>query len=211
MRDRDLPEAGPDILLALDDYPDMREQMTRERAEQQENLLSPRLPRRHYAKVDTIPLPPALEEWDWSTGGVLLWGPRGTGKTQAACRMAVEAVRSGEVAANRVAWISTSKLYMDLRRAIDDKSVKVPEISLMQEADMVCIDDLGKERPSDWVMEQNFVLFDTLYARDVRLVVATNYQPQELFARTGEFAADRIMEMTKPIHMGGQSHRSTNS
>lgn len=179
----------------------------RERAEQQERLLAPRLPRRHYAKVDDIPLPPALVDWDWSKGGVLLWGPKGTGKTQAATRMVVDAVRSLRVAANRIAWVSTSLLFMDLRRAMDDKKFTPAAVQSMRDADLVVLEDLCKERPSDWVHEQMFTLVDECYARDVDLIVTTNWQPFELPTRVGEYTADRITEMTTAVHLDGQSWR----
>lgn len=170
--------------------------------------LEPRLPKRHYAKVDQIPLPPELEEWDWSAGGPLLYGPKGTGKTQAACRMAVEAVRSGRIAANRVAWISTSLLFMDLRRAMDDKAFTPPGIQQMREADLVVWEDLAKERPSDWVIEQLFTIADECYARDVELLVTTNWRPEELAVRIGEYTYDRISEMSTPVKLDGESWRS---
>lgn len=208
MGHNELPDPGPDILDHLDDYPDERDRLKRERAELQERLLAPRLPRRHYAKVDDIPLPPMLADWDWSTGGVLLHGPKGTGKTQAACRMVVEAVRELRVGASRIAWVSTSLLFMDLRRAMDDKKFTPPAVQAMRDAELVCLEDMCKERPSDWVHEQMFTLVDELYARDVDLIVTTNWQPHELPSRVGDYTADRINEMTTPVKLDGESWRS---
>lgn len=206
VRDLPIPDPGPDILTLVTD-PDLLKCMEDERRAQQERLLAPRLPSRHYAKVDQITLPPELDAWDWSTGGPLIWGPRGTGKTQAATALLVACIRRLRVQASQVAFVSTSKLYVDLRRKIDDKTVSIPELDHMRQARLVVAEDLGKERPSEWVVEQNFVLFDDLYARDVKLIVTTNYSPDELYARVGEFAGDRIKEMTRPFHMDGDSHR----
>lgn len=209
MGQHELPDPGTaDILDHLADYPDERDRLARERAEQQERLLAPRLPRRHYAKVDAIPMPPQLVDWDWSRGGVLLHGPKGTGKTQAAVKLAVEAVRSRRVAANRIAWVSTSLLFMDLRRAMDDKSVKPASIQAMRDADLVVVEDWAKERPTDWVIEQTFTFIDELYASDVDLIVTTNWQPHELAGRVGDYTADRIDEMTTAVLLDGQSFRS---
>jgi DNA replication protein DnaC len=202
------PDYGPDILDALADYPDERDRIARERAEQQERLLAPRLPRRHYAKVDQIPLPVPLQGWDWSTGGVLLTGGKGSGKTQAACRMVVEAVRSLRVAANRVAWVSEALLFTDLRRAMDDKKHVPVAVQAMRDADLVVLDDICKARLSPWVEEMWFTFCDELYSRDVDLLCTTNWQPHEIEGRIGAYSADRIAEMTTPVILDGPSYRS---
>ena len=204
--DLPVPDPGDDIINLLPPGPD-RDDFIAQRREQQERLLSPVLPKRHYAKVDDIPIPAPLSGWDMSKGGVLLHGPKGTGKTQAACKMVVESIRALDVQAKDIAWVSTSLLFMDLRRAMDDKSVTVRGVQQMRDAELVVWEDAGKERPSDWVGEQLFTLADELYARDVVLIVTTNYRPDELGVRLGEYTADRIAEMTTPVLLDGESFR----
>lgn len=201
-----VPDPGPDILTMIDD-PVLREHFAAERREQQMRLIAPLLPARHLAKVDDIPLPPELANWDRSRG-LLLHGPRGTGKTQAVTRLVVEAVKELRHQAPRVAFVSTSMLFADLRRQMNDKELEVPAVERMRKASLVVLEDLGKERPSPWVHEQTFVLFDDLYARDVELLVTTNLQSAQLEDRIGEYALDRLREMVTPIYIGGESHRA---
>lgn len=181
--------------------------MQQDRKDQQERLLAPRLPPRHYRKVDQIALPEQLVDWDWSQGGPLLHGTKGTGKTQAATRMAVEAVRSLRHHAGSIVVADTNELLMLMRRQMDDKTVAIPELARIKTCTLCIAEDLGKARPSEWVEETLFGLFNDLYNREVELIVTTNYQPDELASRIGDYSADRVAEMTVPVPLGGESFR----
>jgi predicted ATPase len=200
-------DPGPDIIDQLPPGPE-RDYFIEQRAGQQRALLMPKLPERHAKKVEEIPLPPELAAWDW-TKGPLLWGAKGTGKTQAATTMVFNAVKSRRHQAKGFAWVSTSRLFADLRRRMDDKNLVVPDIENMRDATLVVLDDFGRERPSDWTEEQTFVFIDDLYNREVEVIVTTNMEPESLASRIGTYAHDRLMEITRPHFMDGLSYRRT--
>lgn len=197
---------GPDILDVVPPGA-IRDQMVQDRQDSELQLLKTKLPPKHFKKAGEIPLPGELWTWDWSLGGPLLWGPKGTGKTQAAVGMVVQAVKDRQVQAQRVAWVATSQLFIDLRRAVGDKDVKVPAIAAMRQAELVVLDDLAKTRWTDYVEEQLFTMIDDLYMRDVKVIGSSNVHPDSLDIKLGEFAADRLAEVTTPFHMDGKSHR----
>lgn len=199
-------QPGPDI---LDFVPEgaIRDQMVADRQGNELKILQGKLPARHFAKAADIPLPHALWSWDWEQGGPLLHGPKGTGKTQAAVGMVVKAVTEGVVQAQRVAWVATSQLFIDLRRAVGDKDIRVPIVEAMRTAELVVMDDLGKTKWTEYVEEQLFTIVDDLYMRGVKVIGSSNLEQGSLDIKLGEFAADRIAEITVPFLMSGKSWR----
>lgn len=48
---------------------------------------------------------------------------------------------------------------------------------------LLIIDDLGKERPSEWVLEKLFTIINNRYERNLPIVITTNYNRQQLAER----------------------------
>lgn len=141
-----------------------------------------------------------LAGWDWRTGA-LLFGPKGTGKTYAAAALA----KAAGLWPHEVAWISTSRLFFDMRRNMDGAKLELPDLT---RAELVVFDDLGKERPSPWVKENLFVMVDDLYNREARVIVTSNVtHPRELEAHVGEYSFDRFRDMLTAVPVVGDSKR----
>lgn len=116
--------------------------------------------------------PPAVQERlaDWATNprgrNVLLWGPVGCGKTHAA------------VAACRPAHWDRSQevLFKPVVELLDDlRPDGVPcAMAEARDADVLLLDDLGGEKPSDWTAERLYAVVNRRWLEERPVVGTTN-------------------------------------
>lgn len=63
------------------------------------------------------------------------------------------------------------------------------------EADVLVLDDMGAEAPTDWVRSFMFELVDERYGSERTTIFTSNYHLNDLARRVGARVADRIAEM----------------
>jgi len=163
---------------------------------------SQRLPKR-YAEATVASLADnfsALADWDWPQGkGPLIHGPLGIGKSYCAAAIARQKFH-----AYHVAFVSVTSWLEDRRQSMNGAEIVRPEL---EKARLVILDDLGRERPSSWTVEQLFKLIDDLYVAEKQLIVTTNKQPLELAGHVGDAGFDRLKELTTCMRVEGESRR----
>ena len=135
---------------------------------------------------------------------VLLCGPHGVGKTHAAAVIYREAQIDGLVAFFRVA----TELVGELKRAIDRDEVDLV-VSRLRQLDLLVIDDLAMERPTDWVLEQFCRVIDWRYRDGSFTVITSNKSPAELGERYGDRVRSRILGLIgrRLVHLEGRDRR----
>lgn len=140
----------------------------------------------------------------WPRTGFLLTGPVGTGKTHL-----VRAVIHTALAAERhVLYTSTPYLLERLRPdARPDSPSMETVLDLHYRADVVVWDDLGTEKPSDWVLERLYLLLDTCYEAERPLLVTSNYGLNDLKDRVGDRIVSRLVEMGPVWALAGDDVR----
>lgn len=80
---------------------------------------------------------------------------------------------------------------------------------------LLIIDDLGKERPSEWTLEKLFTIINNRYENNLPVVITTNYNREKLRERlannTNYEIADsiisRLYEMCNGINLSGKDKR----
>lgn len=139
-------------------------------------------------------------EWDWPNNkGPLLYGPVGIGKTYSAAALAMATEHP-----YYTAWVPVVRYFEDMRRRMDGVEVSLPNI---RRARLIVLDDLGKERPSEWTFERFFDLLDEAWNRNVRLIVTSNLHPDKLKLHMSEASYDRLVALTTCVPMEGESRR----
>lgn len=80
-------------------------------------------------------------------------------------------------------------------------------VKLTEEAPLLVLDDLGAEKPSDWVREQLYVIINRRYENMLPTIITTNCSMQELVDRIGQRTVSRIIEMTTPYKITASDYR----
>lgn len=71
----------------------------------------------------------------------------------------------------------------------------------------VVFDDIGAEKPSDWVAETLYCLINRRYEEQLPTIFTSNCTVGELSARLGDRLASRTAEMCEVIELKGQDKR----
>lgn len=145
---------------------------------------------------------------------LLITGPMGTGKTHLAAAVANSLMMRGVP----VLFTTMIDLLATLRDSYNDAK-KVSESDLIRayvEADLLIIDDMGKEAPTEWASTQIFRIINARYEDYRPIIVTSNYSAEELVARmtpkggdktTAAATVDRIREMCFTVPLAGESKR----
>lgn len=147
--------------------------------------------------------------------GLLIYGPKGTGKTHMAAAIANDLLRQGVpvVFATMIDLLAKIKDSFDRNQGASEEEI----LRLYKTCDLLIIDDLGKEQPTEWALAKIYQIINARYEDYRPIVVTSNYSPQELVDRmtpkggdriTADATVDRIIEMTTSVGLGGTSWRS---
>jgi DNA replication protein DnaC len=73
--------------------------------------------------------------------------------------------------------------------------------------ELLVLDDLGAERPTDWVQERLFALLSTRYDEMLSTVVTSNLSPTDLPRAIGQRSASRVLGSCLTMMVDGPDHR----
>lgn len=162
-------------------------------------------PEFYQARLDTLYAtqhPGTLRLWleRSDTRTLVLWSTQnGNGKSTAAYAVGWAAVERGMWA---LAW-TMPELNNALRPGGD------PDVwDAAVGCDLLVIDDLGKERETEWTLEQLHMLIDARWRDGKRTVVDTNLPGDQVVARYGSAIASRLSDDAKIIEFTGPSRRA---
>lgn len=144
--------------------------------------------------------------------GAYIVGNVGTGKTHLACAVAVAASDEGA----KVRFADSPGLLASIRATYGDRERTEDDVvRQLVGCDLLVIDDLGKEQPTEWTLTQLFRIIDGRYAAMRPLVVTSQYERPALARRlagngdaeTARALVSRLLEMCERIELTGPDRR----
>lgn len=185
--------------------------------DEQERSSVPRPLRNHLTNLDDIDVVLTAVQWvsDWHAGrvekGLLLLGPVGVGKSTVAGAVAVDC---GEPTLAR--YLETRVLVNDQLQFWREQGQGPSPLDKAVDKTLLVLDDLGVERDMDVARDVVAELVERRHARRHEqtrsgkprsMVVTANLVYDEVVKRYGERIASRLMELTRPVPIGGQDRR----
>ena len=214
-----IPARMPERLRGIEPLPPMRMRETdSERAEREAmsrkhraDRYARRLPKR-YARAALTDLHPTEQDPDGRVSGWLASGhltlllaskQPGLGKTHAAYAVGSQAVREGLT----VEAYAAMELLSALRPNMRDTAAPDKVLDDVVTCDVLVLDDLGRERITDWAQEQIHHVLNVRLASHLRTVVTTNLSSEEVGQRYGSPLLDRILDDAVVVKVTGTSRR----
>lgn len=177
-----------------------RRALARHKSDADEFIRRSRIPARNAASFGALP------DFDGSMG-LFLSGPAGRGKTQKAC----ELLRRWIAENCRAGLFVTVPELLDSLRDTYRKDAGAPEgelLSFARRVPLLVLDDLGTEKPSEWVEEKLYVLINHRYGAMLPTIFTSNYTLKELGEKWHERIAWRIAESCGVVNLKGPNWRA---
>jgi DNA replication protein DnaC len=132
--------------------------------------------------------------------GLILSGDPGTGKTHLATGIIHRAIEQGI----KAQIVNSTELLRSLR-----PGAPTPEQTeeRYRTIDLLAIDDLGKEKFSEWVEEVIYHVLNFRLNDQRATIITTNFSQLELEKRIGQATVDRILQMCRPVKFDAKSLR----
>lgn len=146
----------------------------------------------------------ALGDYGARPTSLYIHGPYGTGKTYAAAALVKacwnRSIRSG-------AWANVPILLDQLRRSIRKPDITNDQIERLCNAPLAVLDDIGAEKPSEWVVDRLYVVVNHRYENELPTIVTSNLRLSELGDRIGMRIASRLVETATQFELAGDDRR----
>jgi DNA replication protein DnaC len=145
--------------------------------------------------------------------GLFFIGPPGIGKTHIAVATLLAVMRR---TCARGLFYEVSDLLRMIRSTYNPV-VRTAEIEVLQpvmDAELLVLDDLGREKPSEWVDETLNLIVNTRYNQNRPTIFTTNFEevadptdPNALLSRIGARMHSRLYEMCEILEFDGGDYR----
>jgi DNA replication protein DnaC len=149
--------------------------------------------------------------------GLLFMGPQGVGKTHLSVGIIKKLIRLKSIPCIFCTFPELLKEIQDSWNPVSQAS----EMSLLTpvlSTEVLVLDELGAQKPSDWVRDQVAYILNYRYNENKVTIVTTNFldhpetkddktRPDSLATRIGERIRSRLFEMCKTIKMEGMDVR----
>ena len=136
-----------------------------------------------------------------------IFGESGCGKTHLASAL----IHNDYVNKNEyeIEFITMSKLLQRIRRTYNNDEGETEDeiIERFSKVKHLYIDDIGVEKPTDWVINIIYLILDERYTHELRTVFTSNLDLNQIKDRLGQRIASRVKGLGLVIEMGGGDRR----
>ncbi len=136
-----------------------------------------------------------------TTRGLYLFGHAGSGKTHLAAAIGNQLLQKADIK-----FITAPELLLEIRKTFNTP-VNDGLLDKLSQTRLLIIDDLGSEKPTEWVQETLFVLIDRRYTHFLPTVITSNYSLDQLKDRLGYRTASRIAEVSEMVELRASDYR----
>lgn len=145
--------------------------------------------------------------------GYYVHGTTGDGKTTRAAELLLGWVMDGMGSAR---WVSSVTLLSEIADTYGGRGSEMEVIARYASCGLLVVDDLGKERATEWTLSKLFQLFDERYSQRRPTIVTTQYGAAELGrmmakgsgdVATAQAIVSRIRETYRAIDCGPEDRR----
>ena len=146
--------------------------------------------------------------------GIYFEGTCGTGKTHLAAAIGLALIHKGVPVIFRTAGDLLRELKRTYNGGTELREDQV--LSAYNAADLLIIDDLGKERPTEWTVDRLYAIINERYEQMLPVVITTNYNQNDLIKRltpaggdnkTAEAIVSRLRGCAGIVTMTGKDYR----
>jgi DNA replication protein DnaC len=149
-----------------------------------------------------------VESFPMSDGkGLIFTGGVGTGKTHLAAAICREVISRYSTT---VEFVSYVQLLADIRAAFSDNR-NIGEIEeKMMKTGLLVIDDLGKEKQSQFSNEMLYKVVNERYKNELPMIITTNWPLKSLSERLDYAVFSRLIGTCKVVETSGNDYRMRN-
>ncbi len=144
--------------------------------------------------------------------GLFIVGNCGVGKSHLAYAVANALIERN----TSVICMTMIDLLLKIKSSFQTKEQTEEQIlKIYEDCSLLVIDDLGKEKPTEWALQMIYTIIDRRYNALKPIIITTNYGATELIQRftvggdssTGTAIVDRLFEMCNYVPIDGDSFR----
>lgn len=131
----------------------------------------------------------ALKNFKTCENSIILHGLQGRGKTHLGVSCARDQQAKGFVVLALKCVDLLNRIKITYRM---DREAESDILDIMKDVDLLLIDDIGTENPTDWVLEKLYMVIDYRVEHKKSMIFTTNLDGQEMVKRLGGALTSRI-------------------